>query len=416
MTERQEQIKYWVIQTCYFLTGALFLGIYTAHTYAPAVLLLISLPLIIKREVYSTLSRDNQLYLMISVTFVLVQYISILLDGGRIRDFDHPGRVLMGASLFILCLKYPPRFLWLMVGVSTGAIGAGIRAVWGCYFSGEVRAFEHQMNAIQGGDISMSLGLLSLCGAMWAVKKSYHLYTIFFTVAAGMGVIGSILSQSRGGWILLPVIPFIIYKICSDWFSKRLKTGLLCIYCLLIIFCLTPQSSIPQRFAIAGQDITLYFSGGTKDTSIGKRIENWKSALDSFVQKPLFGWGKHGVLKSREQQLLNGSLGKAAHEYADAHSQYLDELAKRGIIGFAALLALFLYPLNIFIKGLKFHEQPESRAFAASGIILVLSTMGYCVTQSFLNHYSGIIFYSVFVVYFVSAVSSKPENIRSPKL
>lgn len=405
MTERQDQIRFRVIQTCFFLTGALCISIKGGYSYAPAVLLLLSLPIIIKRGTYSALNRDSKLHLMIIVLYVLVQVISILLDGGGIKDFDRPSRALLGAAVFILCLRYPPRFSWLMAGISIGATGAGIRAVFNRFVSGDGRAFE-SMNAIQGGNISMTLGLLSLCGVMWSIKRSRYLHTFFFAIATIMGVVGSILSKTRGGWILVPVILFIIYRIYSDWFSKRLKLGMLLTSSLLIIFCLTPQSTIPKRFKEIGQDIRLYSAGDKKDTSTGHRLELWKSSLDSFVQKPLFGWGNQGVKASRDQQFINGSLSKETYDFnSHAHNQYLDEMAKRGAIGLTALLALFLFPLYLFEKGLKESENPESRTFAACGVVLVLSMMGYCLTQSFLNHNSGIVFYSIFTAYFISATS-----------
>ena len=417
MTERPVQMKYWIIQACYFLTGALCISIQGGYSYAPAILLLMSLPIIIKRDTYSALSRGSKLQLMAIVVYVLVQVLSILLDEGRIKDFDRPSRALIGAAIFILCLRYPPRFLWLMVGVATGSIGSGIRAVFDRFVSGEERAFHEQMNAIQGGDISLTLGLFSLCCMMWAIRKTEYRYACYFTIATIMGLVGSILSQTRGGWILVPVILIVLYQIYSDWLSKRLKLGVLVFCSLLVVFSMTPQSSIPQRFEIINKDLNLYFSGGTKDSSTGKRIENWKSALRSFAQKPLFGWGNHGVRVSQEQQFKSGVLSKETYDYnSHAHNQYLDEMAKRGAIGLAALLALFLVPLYLFSKNLKVADDPESRTIAACGIVLVLLVMGYCLTQSFLNHNSGIVFYSIFTAYFISAGAYKAGIFRSPKM
>jgi len=401
--EQQEQIKCRVIQACYFLTGALCLSIKDGYSYAPALLLLLSLPLVFTIKTYAALNRNSKILLASMLVYVMVQGISILWDGGKLREFDRPSRVLMEMAVFILCLKYHPRFLWLMVGVSTGAIGAGIRALSDRFISGEARSFD-LFNPIQGGDISMTLGLFSLCGVIWAIKKSHYRYTVFFTVATVMGILGSILSQSRGAWVLFPVILFICYRIFSDWFSRRIKLSMVIATCLLIVFCLTPQSSIPQRFQDARQDITLYFSGGTKDTSLGLRFELWKSALDSFVKKPVFGWGNHGVRVSQEQQYKNGLITKGTYDFnAHAHNQFLDEMSKRGLIGLAALLALFLFPLYIFKQQLKASDEPESKTFAACGIVLVLSTMGYCLSQAFLNHNSGIVFYCVFLAYFLSS-------------
>lgn len=256
----------------------------------------------------------------------------------------------------------------------------------------------------------MTLGLLSFCGLIWSIRKSHRCYTFFFAIATIMGMVGSILSKTRGGWVLLPAILFVIYQIYSDWFSKRLKLGMLIISCLLIIFCLTPQSTIPQRFAEAKQDMNLYFSGEKRSTSTGYRFDLWKSAMNSFAEKPLFGWGNHGIFESRDQQYKNGQLSKEAYDFnSHSHNQYLDEMAKRGLIGLAATMALFLFPLYLFRQRLKTSEESESRTFAACGVVLVLLMMGFCLTQSFLNHNSGIVFYSVFTAYFVAAASSKPN-------
>lgn len=406
MTEELGLTKYRVIQACYFLTGALCLTINDGYSYAPAVLLLLSLPLVFNIKTYATLNRNSRLLLAFMLVYVLVQGISILWDGGAIREFDRPSRVLMGAAVFILCLKYPPRFLWLMVGVSTGAIGAGIHALFDRFISGDPRAFDY-LHPIQGGDISMTLGLFSLCGVIWAIKKSHYRYTVFFSIATLMGILGSILSQSRGGWIFIPLILFIGYRIYSDWLSRRLKLCIVIASSLLIVFCMTPLSGVPQRFQEGRQDIGFYFSGGVKETSLGMRFELWKSALDSFLKKPVFGWGNHGVRVSQEQQSRNGLITKGTYDFNEhAHNQFLDEMAKRGLIGLVALLALFLFPLYIFRERLKASDGPESRTFAACGIMLVLSTIGYCLSQAFLNHNSGIVFYCIFLAYFLSSEST----------
>jgi len=403
MTEEQSRTKDRIIQACYFLTGALCLSIKEGYSYAPALLLLLSLPLVFNFKTYIALSRKSKLILASMLVYVLVQGISILWDGGKLREFNRPSRVLMEIAVFILCLKYPPRFLWLMTGVAAGAVGAGIHAIVDRFVVGDSRAFD-AMNAIQGGDISMTLGLFSLCGVMWAIRKSDYRYTVFFTAATIMGTLGSILSQSRGSWLLLPVILFILYRIYNSWLSKKLKLRIGIAFCLLIALCMAPQSGIPQRFMDARHDIDIYFSGGAKDTSVGTRIELWKGALDSFTTKPLFGWGNHGVRAYQEQQYKNGIIAKSTYDFnGNAHNQYLDEMAKRGLIGLAALLALFLIPLYMFKKQLDVSTGPESKTLAACGIVHVLSTIGYCLSQAFLNQNSGIVFYCVFTAYFLSS-------------
>ena len=409
----QESKKYWLIQLCYFLFFALCISVTSGYSYASAVLLFLSLPLLINKKNYSVLDQNSKYLLLAFLVYVLIQGISIIWDGGAIKEFDRPSRVLMGIAILLLCLRYPPRFLWLMNGIATGAIAAGIRALWDQQVTGYERAFEWMM-PIQGGDISMSLGLLSLCGVIWAVKTSSYRYLFYFSIASVMGLLGSILSGSRGGWVLFPVILFVGYRIFRDWFSARIKWGMALALCLLISFCLIPQSGVPQRISQAKNDVQLYFTGENKVTSLGHRFEIWKSSIDSFIKKPVFGWGNHGVRLSQEQQYKSGLIAKAAYDFnGHAHNQFFDEMAKRGIIGLSALLALFLFPLTIFKRQLANATLVEDKTLAACGVILVLSTIDYCLSQAFLNHNSGIVFYCLSVILIYS--SSKTTNFMERK-
>ncbi len=399
----QESKKYWLIQLCYFLFFALCISVTSGYSYASAVLLFLSLPLLINKKNYSVLDQNSKYLLLAFLVYVLIQGISIIWDGGALKEFDRPSRVLMGIAILLLCLRYPPRFLWLMNGIATGAITAGIRALWDRQIIGYGRAFEWMM-PIQGGDISMSLGLLSLCGVMWAIKTSSYRHLFYFSIASIMGLLGSILSGSRGGWVLFPVILFVGYRIFRDWFSTRIKWSMALALCLLISFCLMPQSGVPQRISQAKNDVQLYFTGENKVTSLGHRFEIWKSSIDSFIKKPVFGWGNHGVRLSQEQQYKSGLITKAAYDFnGHAHNQFLDEMAKRGIIGFSTLLALFLFPLTTFKRRLANATSAEDTTLAACGVVLVLSTIDYCLSQAFLNHNSGIVFYCLsLVIFFIS--------------
>jgi O-antigen ligase len=413
MTEKQESKKYWIIQLCYFLFFAISISVPSGYSYASATLLLLSLPLLINKESYSFLDQNSKYLLLVFLAYVLIQSVSIVWDSGALKEFDRPSRGLMGIAILLLCLRYPPRFIWLMNGIATGAIAAGIRALWDRHITPEQPAFEWMMH-IQGGDISMSLGLLSLCGVMWAVHTSHSRHLIYFSIATAMGILGSILSSARGGWIMFPVILIIGYHIFNNWFSVRIKWSMALALCLLISFCLMPQSGVPQRVQAAKQDISFYLSGGPKDTSLGYRFEFWKSAIDSFVKKPVFGWGNNSVRMSQEQQYKSGLITKEAYDFhGHAHNQFLDEMAKRGIIGLGVMLDLFLLPLTIFKKQLKTTVSPENKTLAACGIVLVLSTIDYCLSQAFLNHNSGIVFYCLSVILIYSSL--KTTNFMEKK-
>lgn len=394
-----------LLQACYFLFGALCISIDGGYSSLFFALFILSLPFLFQKSSFSSLDNDSKKILFAFGFYVLIQGISIIWDGGRFREFDRPSRALMASAILLLCLRYPPRFSWLMNGIATGAIAAGLRAVWDRQIMDYGRAFQWMM-PIQGGDISMSLGILSLCGLMWAIHTSHHRHLVYYAIASVMGILGSILSGSRGGWVLFPLILLVGYSIFREWFSRKTKISMAIALCLLIAFCSLPQSGVPKRIDAARNDISLYVSSGNKNTSIGHRFEIWISSIESFIEKPIFGWGNHSIRKSQEQQYKQGVITKNAYDFnSHAHNQFLDEMAKRGVIGLSALLALFLLPLSVFRHQLQTAATPANRTLAASGILLVLSTIDYCLSQAFLSHNSGIIFYCLMMVLLFTAAT-----------
>lgn len=405
------QINPTLIQLCYFLFGTLCISVRSGYSITPIILAVLGLYFLLKKYSKDILSFDSRILIYIFSAYFVIQGISILWDGGQIKELDRPSRALMAILILITALRYPPRFLWLMNGFAIGAIGAGLHAIWDRKVAGLERAFEWMM-PIQGGDISMSLGIISLCALMWAIKKSKKIYILLYSIATLMGIYGSILSQSRGGWILFPVILLITYQLFKPWINKKSKISLILGLISLAIFCSLPQTGITKRFLDAKNDITAYMSGDVKaDNSVGLRFEFWKSAIISFSEKPIFGWGNHGVRESQTKQYQSAVISKAAYEFnGHAHNQFLDEMAKRGLIGLITLIAFFYIPLLLFKKRLHVDVSDQDRVTAACGILLIFSTIDYCLSQAFFNHNSGIVFYSVTVILLYSCTKKEEKS------
>ncbi len=343
--------------------------------------------------------------------YVAIQGLSILWDGGALNQFDRPSRLLMASAIFLLLRLYPPRFLPLMSGIGLGAVLAGSIAIYQRFVLGIERALGTHTHPIQGGDISMSLGLISLCALFWAYRRKRRGWMLFFCLATIMGVTGSLLSGSRGGWILLPLILGIWCWLHRHWFSRKAKIGAALFAGLLMVLVLLPQTDVIHRLEQGKQDLAQYFEGGNRDTSLGMRLQLWHSAWLSFQEKPLFGWGNNGVRASQRQQVERGDIAQSVYDFnSHAHNQYLDEMAKRGLLGLVSLLALFLVPLRLFKIQLTPSASPEQYALSIAGLVFVMATMDYCLSQAFFGHNSGISFYVFGVVLFLTASWGQPSE------
>lgn len=382
-----------IIQSLYFLFGALCICVSSGYSYAFIGISLFSLSILVKDRLLPSIDIPTKRLIIVLIAYPIIQAISIIADNGTIKEFDRPSRALFAILILLLAIRFKPRFSWLMNGFSTGAILAGLRAIYDREIYGFSRAFEWMM-PIQGGDISIALGMISFCAAMWAIKESKKYLCCFYFLGFILGVYGSLLSQSRGGWVLFPFIILITYNSFKDWIPPSVKKILLILPVAFSISLFNPHSDIIKRINDTKDDISSYLSNKDKDTSLGNRFELWKSATYSFIEKPIFGWGNHSVRISQKEHLNKNLITPHTYEMnTHAHNQFLDEMAKRGVIGLASLLFLFIYPLYLFKQKIRSNLNIKNKTIAVSGVATILSCIDFSLSQAFLSHNSGIVFY-----------------------
>lgn len=378
-----------LVQVGVFLFGALSLAIPSGYSYGPALLLLASIFVCWRPIHWAHMPREIKVLAYIFALYFFVQVISICLDGGAIRELDRPSRVLMAIMILPLLVKYPINIISLTFGLGVGACAAGLVAVFDKFYIGMARAFNDVM-PIQAGNISMTLGLLCLCSYFWFKIHGRLSYAIFMLFSCMMGMLGSFLSGTRGGWILLPLILFTIVMFFKAKLCRINKIASIIFLVFSIGIILTPQTKVLSRIYSAHDDVVQYFNGGYKNTSVGIRFQLWNSALDAFLKKPIFGWGNNHIRQAQLEQMSSGTITPFIYEFdSHAHNQFLDEMAKRGIIGLVAIILLFTYPFYLFKKGNK--NKLSTIMLGVSSLAII----DYSLTQVFIGHNSGIVFFSM---------------------
>ncbi|WP_294911978.1 O-antigen ligase family protein [Tatumella sp. UBA2305] len=384
-----------------FISGALTLTFKSGYI-AGTILML---PLIIfdaYKNIKKPLNKEQKIILITYLTYFISQFIFIIHDTEyKLSEFELPSRCLLGILIFLFISRNKISFHYISNGIATGAIIGGAIAIYEKVFLGWGRAFDNIM-PIQAGDTCMSLGLMSLCLSFYHIKKNNKKYFIFFIAAALSGITGSLLSGSRGGWILLPVNIFIIISMNRDLISGRIIGALLLLITILISVCSIPSLGVYSRVNLAVQDLHRFtdkqWAGNDGTNSLGIRLMLWKSNWNSFKEKPLLGWGNFGISKSYNYQYEKGDIPLFIRDYGintHAHNQFLDEMAKKGLFGLASLLSIFLIPATMLHKKEKDKESREIKHISQSGLLLIFSTIDYFISQAFFNHSSGISFYFI---------------------
>ena len=153
-----------------FLFAPLCLTVDGGYNLIPMLLLVLALPLLFRAK-KTPLTQELKWLIAAFCGYFILFPISVYFDGGDFSDIDQASRAVMAVIILLLLLRYPPKFDWLLNSFAAGSLASGAVAIHQVLLLNQPRAFAAYINAIQGGNIAMSLGLLSLCGAIFHLKK-----------------------------------------------------------------------------------------------------------------------------------------------------------------------------------------------------------------------------------------------------
>lgn len=395
---------------CVFLFSALALAVNSGYSVGALVLLLASGSLLWKRPGLA-LQRQDYLLIGVLLAYFLIFTANMLYHGDPPREFDMPLRALLAIPVLLLLLAYPPRPMFWWAGLSVGAIAGATYALMEFIPDSLIRPQAATSNPIHYGNVSMLLGILALCGLDWA-RLQAHRYAWSGLLLAGClaGIVGSVISGSRGGWLALPVC-LIIMAIhhAKNHGRRHLTVTLSLLFVLVGLAYAIPHSPVQQRVATVISELQKYKNDGDVSTSVGQRLVMWDTATELVKEHLWLGMGRTGYLQQKKVMLAEGKISKLVSDYTNAHSDYLDVLVKRGITGVLALLALLLLPLILFAR--TSHRGPVgARPFALAGMLLCTCYMIFGLTTSSLTLNIGIIML-VFPMVILWALLRQQERI-----
>ncbi|EGR3960144.1 O-antigen ligase domain-containing protein, partial [Vibrio cholerae] len=145
-----------------------------------------------------------------------------------------------------------------------------------------------------------------------------------------------IMTDVRGVILFLPVviIYLVIRTIKPIW--KYYVALILSVTVLSSVFYATFQEDINARITQTQDEIAL-IKQGDLSSSIGVRLDLWMHGVEIIAQNPLFGVGDSG-LQASISKMTNPGAAIQPH----LHNQYLDLLARYGIVGTLIILLFCL--------------------------------------------------------------------------
>lgn len=396
-----------------FLFSALALVVPSGYSYGPLLLFLASFCLIIKRPALQLEVHDWWFIAALS-TYLCISIFSNAYHGSSSSSYDRPLRYLLAIPVYLLLVAYPPHRNSLFFGLIIGGIGAGVVALYQQIFLYDELVWPGRsngfLNPIQFGNISFLIAVLSIVFAIFFPFNNKEKYmSVLLLISGFMAFLASFLSLSRGGWVVTPVLLFLMYKLFNGKQKKifRLVVSFALLLLIGFVIVLPKDNAFKYRLVETSSEIVNVVKAGdvSERTSIGSRLKMWANGIDALAEKPFLGWGDLSEIK-RQFPLPWIELNKLDN-FNHLHNEYIDALAKSGIIGCASLIFLLIVPLCYFFDAIR--KRSAATPFAAAGTALIVCIMIFGLTQCFLLHHSGtmiFLFYLVIIKAFCRLVSN----------
>jgi O-antigen ligase len=321
---------------------------------------------------------------------------------------NKPLRYLLAVPCLLYALRFPPRRDWLLAGLAIGAASGGLKALYDVLFLGLERPWitaRQSSNAIQLGNLSALFGLMCWLQVMVFWRRWGWPLCLTLLVCCGLGLLGSLLSETRGGWVAVALCLPVLFWLLARHVSRRRALGGLALLAVLLLplgWHLAPK--LEQRLDWAIHEVTTYQETGDANTSVGQRLDHWKLAWAMGLDRPLTGWGEAGYVTEKTRRVAAGQASPVLLDFGHTHNELLDQFVKRGLIGVAGLAALYGVPLWLFWPRRRDRHAAHTPQHGSDmclrlvGVSVPLAYMGFGLTQVFFAHYNGVVIYLDLVI------------------
>jgi O-antigen ligase len=331
-----------------------------------------------------------------------------LVRGANMNTVEKPARMFFAVSALaaVLAARPPRRMLWW--GVIGGALAALPFVAWQRIALGIDRP-GGLINAITFGDLSLLLALLSLTAAI--DMRNEPVQARMAGLGALAGLAASLLTGTRGGWLVLAVAAPLFLRHARGIGTGRVRAMLAVGAALVLAAWFLPASGMQERFDEGVSDVRTWFDGGFVGTRVGTRLELWKGASMLIAEHPLLGMDFQASRVRLAEFAREGRLDPVVLPLPHLHNDALQELVKGGVVGFALWAAILAAPLVFFARALRAGAGSPQSALALAGILVVTSYICFGLTEVIFWSMKGSLFYALMVFVLMGFCLNAKEKI-----
>ena len=362
-------------------------------------------------------SRESG-WLVLSIVVMGFVWLLDSSDGAwRWGALDRPSKYLLALPCLFFLLAYAPNPRWLWTGITLGALGSGGIALYQIGVLHLPRAAGYT-NAIQYGNLCVLLALMCLVLLATRPPGVQTWRRLVMAVGVVLGLVGSVLSQSRGGWVALALIFPALALVLRPYIGwRQFAAGTAALLCALSVLVFVQRHGLEERLDMAVTEAQQFEQKGDAVSSVGQRLAHWQLAWDMGLARPLLGWGKSGYDAEKQRQVHAGHAHPFLLHFAQVHTEGLDLFAQPGLLGVLALLLFYGVPLALFwptrarvmVPATNGGMQLDRTALALHlvGWTVPVAYIAFGLTQVFFAHNSGNVFYLFMVMLVHSCLQAR---------
>ncbi|MYN20050.1 glycosyl transferase family 9 [Rugamonas sp. FT107W] len=310
--------------------------------------------------------------------YFLVSLARLVLDQQRLNTLDGPSRLLFGLSCIGVVYYLRPRARHFWLGLCFAAVLSAVVALFQVTVLGMERAIGFTHHEITFGDLALACGLMSLCG-LTDLRNTRMAWLP--GVGLVCGLLASMLSASRGGWLALPLVMIPVARYGVQLYGRRLLVVGAALLVLVVLALAVPATGVAGRIEQALAEIQRYLTLGDATTSVGIRLELWKASVMMFLEHPWLGVGRDQFDVALHALAAQGRLQQSpALLYSSSHNDMLNCLATGGLLDFSLLILMYVAPLRFFSRQLRSVDRGQ-RPLALAGMVVVVAFIGFGLTD-----------------------------------
>jgi O-antigen ligase len=396
-----------IVSLAAFIVPLASVNMPSALYYAAVALVFLSLAALLVRSESIPLSKAEKIMLATWVIYPAFTALDLWFRTGWIWiEFQEPSRFLLVLPIFLLVRRVGVSQQTITLGVFAGAVIAGGYGLYQKQVLGVGRASGGTSGLIAAfGDISLILGVMcvALLQPYWKRRKTWILVAF---VGLILGVVASLASGTKGGWMSMPVLCWVAVDLLEKpTYRKRFAVLAAFFILALLVWFFVPF--IQQRLGVMLPAIYEYFVNGVvADGSAGIRLALWHSATLIFIDNPWFGTGP-GTFYLEKLELINaGRIPNVMPGLLGPHSQFFNGIFESGIFG--PLMVYSIY--GSFIWFCRLHFQ-QNKALATTGVLMAVGFIDFGLVEVIWDINNAGVFYTVMM----ALIAGKLSHERSVK-